>query len=196
MLVNTTPARDSVAVLARELSVAAADGRLAAYLDQPVRLDTLSVTAPHPVFVLDIDDLSDGDLDPRGASFAGWRYLLEVNHRVVALATTTVDADGVHRFGGIGTGPAVVSMVYAVHLADQLLQTAPEDFHIIAIDVPALHIFLLQVSSNESSAFLPVGLATSLHPARLHSRADVRRELRRMASEVVEMPVADEPVGG
>lgn len=197
MLVNEAPARASMDVLSRELSAAAADGRLTSYLDQPSRIDKLTVTAPHPYFVLDVDDLPEKDLTPPDA-YAGWRYLLEVNRRVVALVTTTIDAGGVHRFGGVGTGPAVTSVVYAVHVADELLKGRPEEFRLAAVDVPAVHTVLLRVAdpSGAKTAYLPVGLATSLHPVRLHSGGEVVRELRRMAGGVRKDRVSDEPVGG
>jgi hypothetical protein len=197
MLVNEVPARASMAVLSRELSAAAADGRLTSYLDQPSRIDKLTVTAPHPYFVLDVDDLPEKNLTPPDA-YAGWRYLLEVNRRVVALVTTTIDAGGVHRFGGVGTGPAVTSVVYAVHVADELLKGRPEEFRLAAVDVPAVHTVLLRVAdpSGARTAYLPVGLATSLHPVRLHSGGEVVRELRRMAGGVRKDRVSDEPVGG
>jgi hypothetical protein len=199
MLVNDIPPSGSLDVLATELAEARADGRLSAYLDQSPRIDTLSVTAPHPYFVLDVEDLPDDDRVPVLARCAGWRYLLEVNGRVVALATTSVDEDeGVHRFGGVGTGPAVSSVVWAVHIADGLLRDRPGDYTIAAHDYPALHFVMFQVSSTdgEQTAYLPIGLATALHPARLHTRADVRRELRGMAARVGDEPIDGEPIGG
>jgi hypothetical protein len=177
-----------------------ADGRLAAYLDQRVRVDMLSVTAPHPFFVLDVDDVVAGGSDERGpaAPFAGWRYLLEVNQRVVALATTEVNAKGKHRYGGIGTGPAVSSVVYAVHIAEALLRDRPGEFRFTAIDVPAVHTVLLQVGDRRQAlrAYLPIGLSTSLNPARLYSHAEIQRALLAMAERRVSEPRAGEPIGG
>ena len=48
MLVRTDPPQESVDALARELTFAVEDGRLAKYLDQPVRFDRLTASAPHP----------------------------------------------------------------------------------------------------------------------------------------------------
>ena len=198
MLVRSDPPRESIDVLARELTGALQDGRLAKYLDQPVRFDRLTASAPHPFYILDIDDIPADDVSPSNPRLRGWRYLLEVNHRPVAVATTAVDDAGLHHFEGIATGPAVSLVVFAVHVADELLRRRPESFRMIALDVPAVHTVLLQVfdSSGENNAFLPIGLATSLHPAHMYSRAQIRAELRRLADQVDVGRVPGAAVGG
>ena len=198
MLVRSDPPRESIDVLARELTGALRDGRLAKYLDQPVRFDRLTASAPHPFYILDIDDIPADDVSPSNPRLRGWRYLLEVNHRPVAVATTAIDDAGLHHFEGIATGPAVSLVVFAVHVADELLRRRPESFRMIALDVPAVHTVLLQVfdSSGENNAFLPIGLATSLHPAHMYSRAQIRAELRRLAAQVDVGRVPGAAVGG
>jgi hypothetical protein len=198
MLVNSDPPGGSVDVLSEELTAAALDGRLNEYLDQPVRLETLSATAPHPFSVVDAGALLDDVDAPLVVRGSGWRYLLEVNHRPVALATTVLDADGNHRYGGIGTGPAVSAVVYAIHIADELLKNTPDEFRIAALDIPAVHSVLLQAADADGSrkAYLPIGLATSLHPARFYSRAQIRDELRGILTRLRAEPSSGEPVGG
>jgi len=198
MLVNAVPPRQSVEVLGMEMAIAAADGRLAYYLDQPVLAETLTATAPHPFFVMDASTIAEDGVAPTAAQYAGWRYLLEVNRRAVALATIVVDEDGNHRYGGIGIGPAISAIVFAIHAADELLRSTSEDFTIAALEFYAVHTVLLRVANRDRSqtAFLPLGLATSLSPARLYSPAQIGRELRRMASPVAPEPSDGEPVGG
>ena len=133
-----------------------------------------SSTAPHRLYVLDVDDLTDDERpSPR---YRGWRILLEVNRRAVAIATTVLDQAGRRSFGGIATGPAVASVVFAMHVADELVRTEEENFVIAALDIPALHLVLLQLSNADASrlAFLPIGLASGLHPAHLYSRTQTR----------------------
>lgn len=198
MLVRTDPPQESVDALARELTFAVEDGRLAKYLDQPVRFDRLTASAPHPFYTLDVDEVPSDDVAPSDARYRGWRYLLEANRRPVAVATTAIDDDGIHCFEGIATGPAVGLIVHAVHVADELLRRRPEPFRMAAVDVPAVHTVLLQVfdTSGEETAFLPIGLATSLHPAHLYSRAQIRAELRRLAARVDVGRVPGAAVGG
>jgi hypothetical protein len=199
MLVKTDPPRASVTALARELTSAIQDGRLARYLDQPVRYDQLTASAPHPFYILNVDDIPADDVTPVNPDRpSGWRYLLEVNRRPVAVATTALDDDGVHHFEGIATGPAVTLVVYAVHIADELLRRRPESFVMAAIDVPAVHTVLLQVADTEGrgTAFLPIGLATSLHPAYFYSRAQIRAELRSLAARADVGRVPGAAVGG
>lgn len=197
MLVISEPPRESLDVLAAELSAANADGRLAAYLEQPTRLEALTATAPHRLYVLDVDDLTADD-DASVARYSGWRYLLEVNRRVVAIATTVLDEAGRHTFGGIATGPAVASVVFAVHVAEELLSTEEENFEIAAIDALAVHFVTLQLSNADASrlAFLPIGLASGLHPAHLYSRSQTQAALRRMAARVRREPTEAGPIGG
>jgi hypothetical protein len=198
MLVRTDPPRESVEALARELTFAVEDGRLAKYLDQPVRVDRLTASAPHPFYTLDVDEVPADDVAVSNSRFRGWRYLLEVNRRPVAVATTAVDDSGVHHFEGIATGPAVGMVVYAIHVADELLRNQSQEFTMAAIEVPAVHATVLQVldSSDNHSAFLAIGLATSLHPAHFYSRAQIRTELRRLALEADGGRVPGETVGG
>jgi hypothetical protein len=197
MLVRSDPPQKSVDVLARELTDAVQDGRLAKYLDQPIRSNRLTASAPHAFLIIDAKDIPADDLTPFDARLAGWRYLLEVNHRPVAIATTAIDDDGAHHFEGITTGPAVSVVVYAVHVADELLKRRSSPFKMVAVDVPALHTVFLQLADAEGAdpAFLPVGLATSLHPAHFYSRAQFRAELRRLAAHVETGPMQGTPVG-
>jgi hypothetical protein len=198
MLVRTDPPRGSIDALAQELTFAVEDGRLARYLDQPVRFDRLTASAPHPFYIVDVDEIPGDDVTPSNAHLRGWRYLLEVNRRPVAIATTAIDADGFPHFEGLATGPAVSLLVYAIHVADELLRRRPEAFTMAAVDVPAVHTVLLQVfdSSGENTAFLPIGLATSLHPAHFYSRSEIRAELRRLAARVDIGRVPGAEVGG
>jgi hypothetical protein len=201
MLVRTDPPQESVDALARELTLAVEDGRLGKYLDQPVRSDRLTASAPHPFYVLDINDISEDDATPlnsRHSGWRGWRYLLEVNRRPVAIATTAVDDEGLHHVEGIATGPAVGLVVYAVHVADELLRHQSEAFSMAAVDIPAAHTVLLKVSdwSGESTAFLPIGLATSLHPAHFYSSTQIRVELQKLAAQVDGGRVPGAAVGG
>jgi hypothetical protein len=199
MLVNDTPPSGSVDVLATELAAAVADGRLSAYVDQSVEIDQVTLSTPHPYYVLDADDLPDDDALPVVGRYAGWRYLLEVNGRVVGLATTSVDEDReLHRFGGIGMGPVVSSVVFAVHIADGLLRDRPGGYTIAALDYPAVHLVVLQVCpvDGEETAYLPIGLASGLHPARLYARAEIRQQVRRMAARMGVESGGGGPVGG
>jgi hypothetical protein len=197
MLTNAAPPRASLDVLSAELTAAARDGRLDVYLDQRVTLSALSVTAAHPLFALDIEAISADDDAPPASRLTAWRYLLEVDRRVVAQVSTVVDPAGSHHFGGIGTGPPVTSLVYAVHILDALLGAELTEFTFGGLDVAALHAGLLQASdANGRVFFLPVGLATALHPARLYSLAEVRATLREMATRIQDAPVRGEPVGG
>ena len=198
MLVRSEPSQESVDALASELTGALQDGRLARYLDQPVRFDRLTASAPHPFYILDVDEIPTDDVTPSDPQLRGWRYLLEVDDRPVAIATTAIDDAGGHHFEGIATGPAVGLVVYAIHIADELLRHRPDPFRMAAIDVPAVHTVLLQLfdDTGENTAFLPIGLATSLHPAHLYSRAQIRAELLRLAARVDVGRVPGATVGG
>ena len=61
-----------------------------------------------------------------------------------------------------------------------------------------MHTVLLQLfdDTGENTAFLPIGLATSLHPAHLYSRAQIRANLRRLATHVDAGRVPGAAVGG
>ena len=198
MLVNHEPPPGSLDVLAAELSSASADGRLPAYLEQPTRLDALTATAPHRLYVLDVDDLTERRLVRRPVQ----RVAVSARGQPAARSPSRrlVDEAGQHSFGGIATGPAVASVVYAVHVADALCpRQGTRTSTIAAIEhIPTLHLVLLQVSNADASrlAFLPIGLASDLDPAHFYSRTQARAALRRMAARLRSERTEAGPIGG
>ena len=96
-------------------------GRLSAGLDEIITdfdLSQLSLAAPHPVYLLEYDDLPMGGLD--AATKTGWRYLVLHRGSVVAAAEVELQRQGtVMQFAGINVGPNVDGFLRAVAAAEQ-----------------------------------------------------------------------------
>jgi hypothetical protein len=194
MIVAADPPGGSTSIVADELAWAIGTGGLARLIGQPVRPEQLSVTLPHPVFALSLADLRQ-EAPPTPT---GWRYLVELDHQVVALAATDV-FDGRHRFAGFGVGPPVAATVAAAELADNLLGGSPERFTLAVVEVYELHVTLMRVTTaNDTAAgFIPVGRTGSLEE-RLYPPAEIRTALLEMAAALPDnpRPTAGNPLGG
>jgi hypothetical protein len=189
MIIRAEPPSESTEVVAEELAWAIRTGSLASRVGQPVRADALTALAPHPVFAISIEDIRQ-DATP---AVSGWRYLLELDEQVVAQASTYLDDDGHHRFGGFGVGPRIEATVAAIRQAEELLGDDPEPLTLAAVEVPAELISLLQLTHADGSArgFLAVGPERPFAPGRLYTRAEMRTELLRVAKRAPLVPHRD-----
>lgn len=153
LLANTAPS-DSSDVIAEELASMIVDGSITRQLGTFVRPEVLTATAPHPVFALRLDELSDG-FDLARTRSTTWRYLLELNKQIVASMETSIH-DGRHVFGNITTGPFVDGTANAILFADA--RTEDDPYRFAVVHVPALHVMLLWLQSDDSAddRFVPI----------------------------------------
>jgi hypothetical protein len=189
MIIRGEPPSESSEVVAEELVWAIRTGSLASRVGQPVRAEALTALAPHPVFAISVEDIRQ-DATP---AVSGWRYLLELDEQVVAQASTYLDDDGHHRFGGFGVGPRIKATVAAIRQAEELLGDDPEPLTLAAVEVPAELISLLQLTHADGSArgFLVVEPERPFAIGRLYTPAEMRTELLRVAKRVSPVPRTD-----
>ena len=186
MIIRSEPPSESTEVVAEELAWAIRTGSLTGRVGQPVRPEALTALAPHPVFAISVEDIRQ-EMTP---AVSGWRYLLELDEQVVAQASTYLDDDGHHRFGGFGVGPRVNATVAAIRQADELLGDDPEPLTLAAVEVPAELVSLLQLTHADGSArgYLAVGSERPFALGRLYTRAEMRTELLRVAKRAPLVP--------
>jgi hypothetical protein len=194
MIVAADPPGESTSIVADELAWATGTRGLERLIGQPVLPAQLSVTLPHPVFALSLADLRQG----AAPTPTGWRYLVELDHQVVAQAATDI-VDGGHRFAGFGVGPPVAATGAAAQVADSLLGGSPERFTLAVDEVYELHVTLLRVigANGTDEGFIPVGRTGSLEE-RLYPPAEIRSVLLEMAAALPDnpRPTTGNPIGG
>ena len=181
LLANTAPS-DSADVVAEELAKMVADGSIVRQLGAFVRPEDLTATAVHPVYVFRLDELNDG-FKTANTSPTTWRYLLELNKRIVASIETSV-YNGRHIFGNVSTGPFVDGTANAILFADTL--TAADPYRFGVVHVPALHTMLLWLQSESPGAdqFFAIAPAPrSLQVQRTYTADAIARELEASARQ-------------
>jgi hypothetical protein len=104
--------------------------------------DALDIEAPHPVYVLGLDQVLAG-AELAKAVPVGWRYLLrQGNGEVVAAAQTLTDAGGQAAFASFNSGPYVASTSQALDTATEYADGGAgggEAWEPRVLHVPALH---------------------------------------------------------
>jgi hypothetical protein len=112
-------------------------------------------SAPHPVFIADLEDVARGSL-LKGARPDGWRYLLMRDEQVVGSATVDWDeADG-FSFSHVTQGPYVDSTREAIERAERLPEVRSEDFELRLLDVPALRVRALWLAGKQRDLLIPL----------------------------------------
>lgn len=127
----------------------------------------LALGAPHPVYLLTLDDLTEGrGLD--AARPAGWRYLVHRDGRFIAAAE--LPPGGTATDLVVNEGPFVAATAAAIEAAERLPEVDAADFEARLLKIPALYTVALWLRSPDGADDLvvPVGDA---HPALESGRA-------------------------
>ena len=121
----------------------------------------LSLTEPHQVFALGLDDLIAG----RGLEAAkptGWRYLVQDGEKVVASAEKPMPGTaGDHVFSAINEGRFVASTAEAIGRARALPEVGKGSFELRYLQVPGLYASALWLHAAGGGGDLLVPLAPS-----------------------------------
>jgi hypothetical protein len=114
------------------------------------RAEALTVTDPHEVFYLGLDDLrSRADLT--AAKPTGWRYLIRDGDRVVAAAEAVADpAGGRPLFSQFNEGPFVPATAGAFAVAGSDRRVADRRFTPRLLQIPALHVMAVWLHPEEA----------------------------------------------
>jgi hypothetical protein len=114
------------------------------------RPDALTVTDPHQVFNLGLDDLRSG-ADLTAAKPTGWRYLVRDGDRVVAAAESVSDpAGGGPVFSQFNEGPFVPATAGALAVAGSDRRVVDRRFTPRLLHIPALHAMALWLHPDDA----------------------------------------------
>jgi hypothetical protein len=135
--------------------------------------------APHMVFVVGLDDISEGRL-LASARQDGWRYLLLRGEEAVASATLEQDDEtGGVEFSHLTQGPFVDSTVEGIRRVEALPQVEVEDFELRLLDAPALYLRTLWLHGNDRDLLVPLAPAPpSVEPYRAYTENELLDAIR------------------
>ena len=121
--------------------------------------EQLSISEPHPVYLLGLDDLRAGASLAR-ARLVGWRYLVQEGDNVIASAESTLAARGeTHTFAHFTEGPFVASSAAALSLAKSDPRIAQGTYEQRLLHVPALYVMALWLHEPNGKNDLMIPLA-------------------------------------
>jgi hypothetical protein len=114
------------------------------------RADALTVTDPHQVFNLQLDDLRSG-AGLNAAKPTGWRYLVREGDRVLAAAESVSDPAGEGPvFSQFNEGPFVPATAGALAVAGSDRRVVDRRFTPRLLHIPALHAMALWLHPDDA----------------------------------------------
>jgi hypothetical protein len=150
---------------------------------------SLTLTDPHEVYVLGLDDLlREGDA-LASARLTGWRYMLRDRGQVIAAASTALTEAETHRFALFNRGPYVEGTVDGLRTASQLpaIQEG-RDMTVRLLTVPALNLTALWLHDDGEDLLLPLapapGTVEAGRPSPAHELLATLREPARQLSSI------------
>lgn len=149
----------------------------------------LSLSLPHPVFVVGLEPLAAERPLIEAAEFAGWRALLEEDKAVVAAAEVAVSDGHAGQSGAtINRGTFAHSMVEALRTVEQDKRIESARFEVRLLRVVALYVVAvwLYTSEPESDLFIPMSPAPAPFSAgAAYGTAEFEKDLAGMAKRIL-----------
>lgn len=156
--------------------------------------DTLQLTAPHPVYNLDLDELAER----RGlaaARLTGWRFLITAGSSVLAAAEVAADGTtGAGEFSHINAGPFVDATTRAQAIAEQLPEVTAGRYELRLLRAPGLYVMALWLKDlrGEHDLVLPMAPA----PAPLEAgHAYAASQLTELLAGPAQRQIDQQPAG-
>jgi hypothetical protein len=148
--------------------------------------DTVTLTAPHPVYVLDLPDIAAAR-DLSSARLTGWWYLVQQGDAVVCSAEAANGARGGEpRFGALSQGPRPTSASRVLESSDA---TTAEATQPRLLRVPAVQTEALWLHTDGADTLIPLAPAYApLEAERLYPMVAFLDAIRPMAAVVSNAP--------
>ena len=179
-IVTSELPRDAIETVRRTLS---ATGRFPRR-----RGGALSLSSPHPIFTVELEQLAAADRPLDAAELVGWRVLLEEDKRVVAAVELPGTEPG--KAGAlVNRGAFAQSTVAALNTAERHERVGSQRVELRLLRVNALYLLVLwlHAANGEDDVFVP--LAPTPAPLRaetVYERKELEAELSEMARSVAE----------
>ncbi|NUP47011.1 MAG: hypothetical protein HOW97_06790 [Catenulispora sp.] len=119
------------------------------------RKDHLSLSAPHQVFTMGLDDVAAGGGLDR-ARPVGWRFLIQEDGHPVASAETTQGPDGTDEVSHFNEGPFVGATDQAMTAVRTLPQLQATGFDLRLLRIPSVYMMALWLHSPDADMLVPL----------------------------------------
>jgi hypothetical protein len=153
------------------------------------RKERLTLSTPHQVFTMGLDDItSGGGLDR--AQPVGWRFLIEEGGRLIASTETTLLPDGTHEVSQTTEGPFVAGTNEAVKTVRNLPELAAVGFELRLLRIPALYVWALWLHAPATDLLVPIAPSPIRKEGRPMPPAAFFADLSALASQMTPPPPA------
>ncbi len=192
------PPNESISELGSTLTALAARGQFGTRVLRNARPEQLSVTAPHEICTMGLDALRQRP-EQIDAQPTAWRYMLEIDERVVASAETAMRPNGSHEFSHLNEGPFVMGTVRALSVAEAIGDS--QDCQVRVLSVPALYFMSLWLSpanatSSEADVLIPIApTPQGIEANRSYTASELLGILSERAQSIPEIG-QDDDIGG
>ena len=168
-----SPPLESFERAAASLSALATRRRFGATRLRNAKPEQISLTAPHEMFEMDLAHFHEKPTRVIAQS-TGWRYMLEVDARVVATAHMTIN----HEFSHVNSGPIVSETIRAMNVAEALGFDDVAELRMLS--VPGLQftsVWLKPVSARTDDDDVLIPIAPTPHGIRANNPYTARKLL-------------------
>lgn len=154
-----SPPVESIERAAASLTALATHGRFGTARLRDARPEQLSLSVPHEVFTMDLATLRTRPTHVQ-ARPAAWRYMLEVDTRIVATAEMARQDEFLH----VNGGPEVSGTIRAMSIAEALGTDEPAELRVLSI--PGLYFLAvwlkpINARNEEEDVLIPIAPTTS-----------------------------------
>ena len=112
--------------------------------------ESITVSEPHKVYVVRLDDLCDGKL-LKAAKHVAWRYLLLAEAEGVAAVELSTEQE----FVELNVGPFVRATLEALDSIDEIAEVAEGDYELRLIKIPSVYAMLVWLH-GERDILIPI----------------------------------------
>jgi hypothetical protein len=151
------------------------------------RKDQLTLSTPHQVFTMGLDDITSGGGLGR-AQPVGWRFLIEEGGRPIASAETTLLPDGTHEASQTTEGPFVAGTDQAVKSVSNLPELAAASFELRLLRIPALYMWALWLHAPAADLLVPIAPSPIKKEGSPIPAAEFFADMSTLASQITPPP--------
>lgn len=117
--------------------------------------EVTTLTAPHPSYVLRLDELTPVEDALDSARLTGWRYLVLQGSEYVGVGETSERAD-TSKFSKLGSRDRARVIASALRLAEQVASNRADEMEIRYLRVPSLHTSMVWLHGEHADVVLPI----------------------------------------
>lgn len=147
--------QDDTQVLSSELNKLFSTQELRTEILKETAPEDLTVTEPHQVFFIGLQDIADGKL-LSSAVQTSWRYLLIDDQTAIgAVELGYIEGSNELQLLQINNGPFVKATIAGLNFAETLIEVQENDYEMRLLEIPALYVIALWLH-GEKDIIIPL----------------------------------------